>query len=191
MERREHMPQKSKIPHYGEAPQISFGDYVRDGFKAQLPHRQAVLADQRTQRSRHSGATTIDDVEPVRDAESDDANDAVSEAENRTKKEDTDCFSELIEKCRNDAGAAFESSALNELADMKAKDPPQWQRLRKRLKDAGVRLTDLERAMRTASSEDTDHGDFASDADLYRDRNGDATPESTGQSAPSPVFDTK
>jgi hypothetical protein len=31
---------------------------------------------------------------------------------------------------------------LDALAEMKANDPAQWQRLRKRLKDVGDRLTD-------------------------------------------------
>jgi hypothetical protein len=126
-------------------------------------------------------AETTDVAEPDRNADGE-TDDAVSEAENQTETEDSDHFAALIEKSQNDAGAAFERPVLDALAEMKANDPAQWQRLRKRLKDVGVHLTDLERAMRTASGQETDGGDsqavllfdLASNVDLYRDANGDA-----------------
>lgn len=68
--------------------------------------------------------------------------DAINAAE-----EFTDPLDSLVQKSAVDPGAAFTPEVLDLLADLKAKDRPAFEDMRARLKKAGCRVTELDKAM--------------------------------------------
>ena len=59
----------------------------------------------------------------------------------------SDALSALIEKAQTDAGAPFEDEALQLLAQLKIANPADFERWRKKLKDVGCRLGELDKAL--------------------------------------------
>ena len=58
---------------------------------------------------------------------------------------------EIVTRARSDPSAAFEREALSTIVAVRQSDPPAYQRTISQLKQAGVRLRDLERELRRAS----------------------------------------
>ena len=77
--------------------------------------------------------------------------DADRETKARTALERADLPADLIERIKADPGAPFEHAEA--LAEMRAKTPADWARVKSALKAAGVTIGDLERAM---GANDTD-----------------------------------
>ena len=57
-----------------------------------------------------------------------------------------------------DVGAPFEDAAIHAFTSVKDTNPAEWQRMRKRLKNAGIGIGALEKAMRGSSVEMDDEG---------------------------------
>lgn len=58
----------------------------------------------------------------------------------------------LLEACKNDPGAPFERDMLEKIAELKKADPADWQRLRTKLKQAKISVTDLDAALNRAGN---------------------------------------
>ena len=93
----------------------------------------------------------------------------------------TDPLDGLVEKCSKDPGAAFTSEVLERLAALKKEDRARFETLRKQLKNAGCRVTELDKAI----AETTGDGrrkptqadmliDLAAPADLFHAPDGTA-----------------
>lgn len=85
----------------------------------------------------------------------------------------------LVERAADDPGAPFASDVLERLKELKETDRGRFEAMRAKLKDAGVRVTSLDTAMREESG-DTGRGptqaetliDLAGAADLFRTNDG-------------------
>jgi hypothetical protein len=64
-----------------------------------------------------------------------------------------DPLDELVEKAAGDPGAAFSPEALAELASLKSDDRAKFERVRAQLKDAGGRVTALDKAIAEESGD--------------------------------------
>ncbi len=60
---------------------------------------------------------------------------------------DADPLADLAQRAVDDSGAPFEPTALKAISRLRNGDPAEWQRLRTKLKDAKVRMSDLDRAL--------------------------------------------
>ena len=69
---------------------------------------------------------------------------------------ESDPLDNLIEKTKTDPGAAFEPDVLARLVEMKQEDLPDFVRIRKKLKEAGVSMTLLDEAMKPQGGRDGD-----------------------------------
>lgn len=67
-----------------------------------------------------------------------------------------DPLADLARRAADDPGAPFERAALDALTRLRDDDPAQWQRLRHDLKDAKVRISDLDRALDKRDGRGTD-----------------------------------
>jgi len=93
-----------------------------------------------------------------------------------------DPLDDLVEKAAKDAGAPFEPEILELLAKLRKERPADYHRLRAKLKNVGIRVTALEKAIAEEAGETGAHGatqaniliDLASAAELFH------TPDSTG-----------
>ena len=63
---------------------------------------------------------------------------------------------ELVERAKTDAGAPFETDMMAKLAELQRDKIAEWQRLCPRLKDAGVTIGKLERAIARSARKDGD-----------------------------------
>ena len=67
-----------------------------------------------------------------------------------------DWMDELVERAKTDAGAPFETDMMAKLAELQRDKIAEWQRLCPRLKDAGVTIGKLERAIARSDRKDGD-----------------------------------
>jgi hypothetical protein len=65
----------------------------------------------------------------------------------------TDPLDGLVERTRNDPGAPFVPEVLDQLAALKAEDPSAFESLRKRLRQAGCRVGELDRRIDGSASD--------------------------------------
>jgi hypothetical protein len=68
-------------------------------------------------------------------------------AEPEAEADGPDDVEQIVTASAADPGSAFEPEALDFLGALRARDPAAWQRTRQRLKDAKVRVSDLEREL--------------------------------------------
>ena len=99
-----------------------------------------------------------DDRKDIADwIEADDAGTAREQIEAGVKEwTPMDWKDELVERAKTDAGAPFETDMMAKLAELQRDKIAEWQRLCPRLKDAGVTIGKLERAIARSARKDGD-----------------------------------
>ena len=112
-------------------------------------------------------------AQPFEPSVTDDTSDNPEPGAGVSKNDREAALREIVARASNDPSAPFEREALYTLTAVRQDDPPAYQRAIRQLKQAGVRLRDLERELRRASFRVIDGGpeaaadDLAVEAGLY------------------------